>query len=182
MSIDANHGIESVNYELVALTAEHSDLIGSFCCGNEVIDDFLKYKSWGNEESGITYLFLSDNNDVLAFMTLSCSSLVYKDSSVRQSFPAIEIRYFAVAKKYQKFPMLEDDGEIFYLSDQILCDAIAFCKKISEETIGADYILLYSVDYAVKFYKRNSFKPLAEYFAHDKKRYLDGCTPMYMDL
>ena len=177
-----NH-FQNIDYELVRLTADEKKLIGGFCCGNETIDTYLKDKAI-DDDAGRTYLFVRENV-IVGFFTLSCSGLTYKNYNSLQTFPAIEIRYFAVHKKYQKYSiseLSEDESDPYYLSDQMLCDTISYCKIISEELIAAQFILLYSVEYAVKFYKRNLFEPFREDFQSDQIRFLEKCTPMFMPL
>ena len=75
------------------------------------------------------------------------------------TYPAAEIKYFAIDKTYQH-KSYDDD---FKFSDLMLCEVLKKLIEISEEAISFDYILLYSVPEAVNFYKRNGFCEFTEF-------------------
>ncbi len=170
-----------INFEMRVLSPNDKELLGDFDCGNEVINDFAINKI--NQQSDyVTYVFEdTDVNKIIAFASLACSSIKYECQNVVQSLPAIEIKYFAIKKQLQKFKYGEDDDH-FYFSDMILSKIILKCREISEKIVGANYIILYSVPDAVKFYTRNFFKDYSEYMLKDNISFLDGCKPMYMPL
>ena len=56
------------------------------------------------------------------------------------------------------------------------------CSEIAENIIAARYIILYSVEDAIKFYTHLGFCDFAEFFEADKYRYIDGCKPMYIEI
>lgn len=81
----------------------------------------------------------------------------YENDSI--TYPAAEIKYFAIDKTYQH-KSYDDD---FKFSDLMLCEVLKKLIEISEEAISFDYILLYSVPEAVNFYKRNGFCEFTEF-------------------
>ena len=69
----------------------------------------------------------------MGYCSLTCSGIHYELEGVRQTLPAIEIKYFAIDSRYQKlrFDDIDDDGAHFYLSDKLLCDMIQICQTIA---------------------------------------------------
>ncbi len=181
---DSYHKIKfghDINFKMRVLSPNDKELLGDFDCGNEVINDFAINKL-AQQSDYVTYVFEdTDINQVIAFASLACSSIKYECQNIVQSLPAIEIKYFAIKKQLQKFKYDEDDDH-FYFSDMILSKIILKCREISEQIVGANYIILYSVPNAVKFYTRNFFEDYSEYMLKDNISFLDGCKPMYMPL
>lgn len=174
---------DEVQYEMKKLSPDDEESLGDFNCGNNEIDDYLKNRRKREEAFGaVTYIYKERRTEkVIAFASISCSGIRYEYQNVIQTIPAIEVRYFAVLNELHKMVFDKTDKH-FYLSDKLFCDLIGKCREISVNHIGADYMILYAVPDAVRFYKRNAFKDYIEYMASDKNRYLEGCTPMYADL
>ena len=55
-------------------------------------------------------------------------------------------------------------------------------SEIAENIIAARYIILYSVENAVKFYTRLGFCDFIEFYEPNQYRYIDGCKPMYIEI
>ncbi len=175
---------KDIPYRIELLSPNKQCALGDFSCGNEYLDKYLKVDSI-KDENVVTYLFTDDDNKkIMGYCSLTCSGIHYELEGVRQTLPAIEIKYFAIDSRYQKlrFDDIDDDGAHFYLSDKLLCDMIQICQTISCEVLGASYVVLYSVPDAVHFYKRNCFHSYNEYMKEDNIRLLDGCTAMYLEL
>lgn len=96
--------------------------------------------------------------------------------------PAAEINFFALDEKYQHLQFLSIKDERYTLGDKIFGDIISHLTEISTKIISFDYITLYAVNSAVSFYKRNLFSDFSEHMEPAKKRYFEGCTPMYIQL
>ena len=175
---------KDISYRIELLSPGKQYALGDFSCGNEYLDKYLKVDSV-KDENVVTYLFTDeDDKKIIGYCSLTCSGIHYEWEGVRQTLPAIEVKYFALDSHYQKrrFDDVDDDGTHFYLSDKLLCDMIQTCQKISREVLGASYVILYSVPNAVHFYKRNCFQSYNEYMKEDNIRLLDGCTAMYLEL
>lgn len=154
-----------------------------FSCGNKQIDKYL-HTDASKDINNVTYVFTdADSSEIIAFASLRCSGIIFSTSSSLETYPAIEIRYFATSEKYQHIPMDggQDDSR-FCISDCVFSQLISMIREIAEETVGARYITLYSVPDAVGFYKRNFFVELPTMFTPEHYRYIDECLPMYMDL
>lgn len=88
---------------------------------------------------------------------------------------------FAVNKSYQDCTYhSEEFGDRLY-SDIILGMVIGDIYSYSTGVLGAQIILLYSTNEAVKFYIRNGFSDLGKYTALYSE-YTEDCTPMYLRL
>ena len=153
-----------------------------FSCGNAEIDRVLKEKAV-NDTDYVTYLFRdSETEEVIAFASINCSGIIFQEGIHVEVLPAVEIRYFAVAEKYQHIQMQEyqeyGDNK-FCISDFLFCKLIEEIREITCSTIGARYIALYSVPNAVGFYKRNCFEEFKEIFTPENKMYTHDCVPMY---
>ncbi|MDD5944742.1 MAG: hypothetical protein PUD43_03340 [Clostridia bacterium] len=175
---------KDITYKMELLSRENYELVCSFSCGNEVIDDFLRKEALDSEDLR-TYLFISEN-EVIAFVTLACSGIRHTYQSTKAMLSAIEIKYFAVLEKYHA--MLYDEESYdpsdknYTLSDCIFGEVLRFCGYLKSNVIGARYLVLYSVPNARHFYKANFLEEFNEYMEEDNIRFLDGCIPMYMEL
>ncbi len=153
-----------------------------FSCGNAEIDRVLKEKAV-DETDYVTYIFQdSETEEVIAFASINCSGIIFQEGIQVEVLPAVEIRYCAGAEKYQHIQMQEfqeyEDNK-FCISDFLFCKLIEEILKITSTTIGAKYIVLYSVPNAVGFYKRNCFEEFKEIFTPENKMYTHDCVPMY---
>lgn len=174
---------EDIQFDILPYTKDYENAVRLFDCGNEVLNNYLFEKA-ANDFNAVTYLVVNrDNGEVIGFISLACSGIQYiaDDECLRVTLPAIEIKYFAILNTLHKL-VYDDMDEHFYFSDMVLCEVLKKCRYISDEIVGAKYIILYSVEDAVHFYERNLFKTYTEFMSQDKIRYLNGCIPMYMEL
>ena len=172
---------QQINYTIEKLSPDNGKLLGDFSCGNEVIDHYL-YEDAIKDTSSICYVCIdSSSNEVIGFAALSCSGIHFEVDSMRKTIPAIQITYFAIDIKIQDL-LYDDKDDHFYFSDMFLCDMIKMCRDITENYIGAEYIILYSVPDAKHFYERNMFEDYTQYMKSDRYAYLDDCVPMFMQL
>lgn len=172
---------KEINYTVEKLSPDDVELLGDFCCGEAAIDRFLSSEA-SDAIDAVTYVCKNiDTQKIIGFATLSCSGIHYSYQNTRKTLPAIEIRYFAIAQEVQDLVFDETEPH-FYFSDSFFLYMVKKCREITEEYIGARYILLYSVPNAKHFYERNFFKDYTEYMLADNISFLEGCIPMYMDL
>lgn len=164
-----NYGDE-INYTVAVMSPDDDELLGDFDCGNEIMNDYFNSKC-KNDTDCVTYIFKQDDtNKIIGFASLCCSSIKYEYQKVSQSLPSIEIKYFAILAELQKL-VYDTKDKHFYFSDMMLVEVIKICRNISDNIIGAQYILLYSVPNALKFYKRNGFENYSEYMIKDNIRF-----------
>lgn len=172
-------------FNIVKIDECNPEYITRFTCGNEEIDKYLKYKACGDLEHGIgvTKVFISNKNkEIIAYYTLNASAIVAKNGTRGNYSSAIELKMFAVNKKYQKQKYSKDVECNLTISDFILASVIKSITHIVENNCGANSIILYSVDTAVDFYKKNFFELFEEFMMTDSSNYLDGCVPMWFKL
>lgn len=163
--------------------AEKDGSTSEFSCGNDKIDEYF-HKQAATDTECVTYIFPDDEtNEVIAFLSIRCSGIIVDSQTRLEILPAVEIKYFAVAEKFQHIHMdlYETESATHNISDEIFAMSVRKIRDITD-LIGADYIILYSVPTAVSFYERNLFQPFSKYFTPERTRFTEGCTPMYMPL
>lgn len=151
---------------------------------NEFIQEkeAIEYRDCGD---GVTYLIFnnmynegkSDKREMVAFYTLSATSIPYEDrirldeeeaQSLGQEFDiqicgisAIEIKMFAVSQKYQDV-FFEFEGQDLPISAWIMKNIISYVNSLLNHVVGLKAIFLHSVPEAEKFYERNGFHCMRE--------------------
>ena len=170
-----------IDYEIVPYSKEYDNKIKEFDCGNSEINKTLK-QDISDDIYSKTYLVIDkQENCVIGFVSLECSSIRHSYQDTIYSMSAVGIKYFAISNELHKLVYDVEDAH-YYFSDKILGDVISKCYDISNDIIGARYILLYSVPDAVHFYERNGFSKFNEFMLKDKRRFTNDCVPMYMDI
>ena len=167
----------------LVVTPNVAKMLHNFKCGYTYIDQYLQEEASTDIER-VTYVYFNEHeHDPVACLTIECSAIYFQrkgknDKSNFQS--AIEIDYFALNDKYQHLKMSK--GSRYTLGDYIFTDALLLLKEISQKTIGAAKVVLYSVPDAVRFYQRNGFSYFDENMTADSWRFVAECEPMHMDL
>ena len=147
---------QDVPLQFTALDAENLHYLAAFDCGDENINCLIQQDALVKRTVG--YLFLNvETDEVVAYCSLACTGIVeqitnFSSVSYPKTRSAIEIDYFAVAKRYQSLKMSEEP-ESETLSAMILHYCIIHAKEIAQSTVGAEMIVLYSVPRACHFYK-----------------------------
>ncbi len=179
--IDGTGG--DVHVEIMKLTCKNASLLSGFCSGNELIDDFFKNQAASSIRE-VTYLFYDpERRKAAACVSVSCSSLPVVSSDVyTDTVPAVEITNLALDENYQKLHMA-DDPSLGYFSDSVLNYMVSVVNDFSSDYCGATHIILYSTPQAIHFYERNGFSKItASHFMIRHNYYLEGCTPMLLEL
>ena len=174
---------ESINFNIFKLTKEYLSMVENFTCGNDEIDKYLKTKAFEDLEFGNSFtriIINKDNNELIGYYSINCSSIVMENYNHRYFSPAIEIKMFALSEKYQGIKLSNEDDDMF--SDQILCEIISKIVGITEAYISARSIILYSVPKAKSFYERNGFEAFVEYMLSSDDMYIKDCIPMWFQL
>lgn len=165
------------------VSEDSASIFSAFSCGNEEIDKYFREKA-AVDAQNVCYLYRNKvNGDVIGAAALCCSGVNVGNNVLVQLIPAIKIDYFAISVAYQdvRFPGSEPSDH-FYISDAFLCELIKEIEYISEQYVGAKFIILYSVPDATHFYDRNKFGEFATYMKPEQYMYLEGCKPMFMAL
>lgn len=172
---------EQIEYAIERLTTENYDCVKDFECGNEVINEYLKKKAL-HDMLGTTYVIIDKNDGIaLGYCTICCSGITHKYQNSVRTLPSIEIRYFAIINRLHKLQFSPDDAH-YYFSDHMMYSFMYYCADITSNTIAAQYIILYSVPDAIKFYERVGFCKFSEFYERNTYKYLDGCEPMYIQI
>ncbi|NGU31016.1 hypothetical protein G6Z34_13070 [Clostridium perfringens] len=162
--------------------------IDNFHCDDENvnIEEYLKYSALNDYSKNIavTKLIINmENKDVIGFYSLSTTALAFEVSGKTNQLPSMEIKFFAIDKRYQHMKYDEDEEDVLNnLSNMIFFDILYLIRKLSEEICGVHSIILYSVPKAYNFYKRHGFKDFEEFMIRDQASYIQDCVPMYMKL
>ena len=171
---------KEVEYTIEKLTQKNIFYTENFDVGKEEINHYLKHKEL-DDDIGLTYLVIDQYSSVVGYCTIACSGITHRYQNNIRTIPSIEIRYFAIDSKLQKL-QYDKTEEHYYFSDYVMSEFMYKCSEIAENIIAARYIILYSVEDAIKFYTRLGFCDFAEFFEADKYRYIDGCKPMYIEI
>ncbi len=141
-----------------------------FNCGSQIYNDYLLKKS---DSSVIHYVINDKNEELIGYFSLLAGAVLFGSLGALNSIPAIEIRMYALDKKYQGLG----------LSERIINAALIAIQEYVAEYLGANIILLYSVPDKVKIYKSCGFKLLDDdsFFTYNSLLN-QGCIPMYKNV
>lgn len=173
---------QNIKLDRIILDRDNADLLASFSCGNEGIDEYIAVKGHSDLMAVTKMILNSENNDVICVYSLCCSSFIIGCSGGKcHPYPAVEIKIFAVNKKYQDM-RYSDDPDEGCLSNFILNMIIGEIFDFTDNVCGANIILLYSTEEGYSFYKKNGFKDFIELAATSSDKFVDGCRPMFMTM
>ncbi len=190
-----------INEENIIIQKLYDDnvyLIKDFVCGNDYIDEFLKKKAIYSRESTTHLILEKSSNLLLGFFSLSASGISFNMSEVntlrekknRFNISAVEIDFFAVNKPFQHMfydEISEKEKEEYFLSDILFEKIMEFILNL-RESIGFRSVVLYSVPNSkdsnkpLNIYERFNFVSFKDYMEQDRKRYLEGCIPLFKDV
>lgn len=125
--------VKKFKYKFKRISSINIELIEEFSCGLEELDKKLIQMKENDE--GTTFVFLNETNgQIIGYCTYCASGLkkAYENDSI--TYPAAEIKYFAIDKTYQH-KSYDDD---FKFSDLMLCEVLKKLIEISEEAISFD--------------------------------------------
>jgi len=117
-----------------------------FDCGFEVFNDYLQ-KHIPKDKAVFHYIINSDDDSLIAYFSLLASCVLMGDFNKHHFIPAIELKMFAVDKKYQKRN----------LSNKLINAIINIVNEYASEYVGAELFVLYSVptDHVVHMYEKS---------------------------
>ncbi len=136
----------------VPLTEENIDLVSGFCCGKEGLDNYLKEQALKDQEDhkATTTLIIKTYKGItslIGFYTLKNTCILFRSANTVRGYPAIEIVFLAIDKKYQR------KG----LGSKVLKKIIYKSIEISRSFSAITVLILSSEQDAVGFYKKNRF-------------------------
>lgn len=171
---------QDIQLDCVILDKDNADLLKSFSCGNDGIDEYITVKGYSDLMAVTKMILNSANNDVICVYSLCCSSFIMGCANGKyHPYPAVEIKIFAINKKYQDMRYSNDPSE-GCLSNFILNMIIGEIFDFTDNVCGANTILLYSTEEGYNFYKKNGFKDFVEQAVKSSDRFVDDCRPMFM--
>jgi len=144
--------------------------INDFDSEYEVFNAYLK-KRIPDDKAAFHYVINSDNDDLIAYFSLLASCAILGDLKDYDFVPAVELKMFAIDKKYQGMR----------LGNRIVDAIVNIVDEITLEEIGARVLVLYSVpaEKVVQMYERSGFVKMPENFSMYKSYFTEGCIPMY---
>ena len=140
----------------------------SFESGYEVFDRHL------HEHDGVDvihYVLDAETDELVGYFSLVASALPYLVGEKIDGVPAVELKMFAIDKKYQ--------GTGFAAS--VFDEVLKAIEILTSEYIGAKIILLYSVpvEKVVNLYLKKGFREVDGAFTAFESDFTQGCVPMY---
>lgn len=166
------------------------EVLQKFNCGHPDFNDFLvndAIECSGNGD-GVTYVLVDkeehDNRKIsaiFAFATIQSTSLQYYDNENDDkiySISGVEIRYFAIAKKFHRQIAYLIDSSKYYSTiffEWLLADLYEMSTKI----IGFQAIFLRANEKGEKLYRRKKFVDATKYIIpYEANDPLGKCIPM----
>lgn len=166
------------------------DVLQKFNCGHPdfndfLVDDAIEYSANGN---GVTYILVDEEeyinkriSTIFAFATIQSTSLQYYDikkSDKIYSISGVEIKYFAIAKKFHKQIAFLIDRNKYY-STIFFEWFLAELYEISTKIIGFQMIFLRANKNGEKLYRRKKFVDATDYIIpYEEDDSLGKCIPM----
>ena len=142
-----------------------------FDSGYSVFNEYLLNSS---DSAVIHYILDAETDDLVAYFSLLSSALLHGDPKNLNAIPTIELKMFALDKRYHGSD----------LSSDLLDAIIATIQLYSNKYIGADAAILYSVPAkgVINLYKSKGFIEVGGLLTAFKDEFTEGCIPMYMVL
>ncbi len=181
-----------MKYVELTRSSVSQDVLNAFDCGHPDFNTFLTEDAieYANSGNGVTYILIDEaeeNNKItaiFAFCTLKASALYYskEDSNSLFSNSCVEIKYFAIAKVFQKTKTGKKGIEKYYstLFFEVL---LADLYELSTSVIGFSGIFLRANENGEKLYRRKNFVDATQYMIpYEEDDKLGKCMPMYLSI
>jgi GNAT superfamily N-acetyltransferase len=141
-----------------------------FDCGFEIFNAYLKNR-FLDDRAVIHYVISAADDNIIAYFSFLASCIFLSGSADSNIIPAIELKMFALDKRYHGLNLSEN------LLDAIYKTAYQYSLKY----VGAKALILYSVpaEKVVKMYESSGFRKMPENFSMYESSFNDGCIPMY---
>jgi len=109
--------------------------ISGFESGHRVFDSYLRFQ---DDKAVLHYIMEANSDELITYFSLVASALLDGEISNLKVIPAIELKMFAVDKRYQGIG----------ITPYLLSAVIEMIEHCAVEYIGAELIVLYSVRYS----------------------------------
>ena len=173
---------KDIKTERELLTADNIDSVSGF---SGTLDDmnFIEYLRYCAVDDSTARTFIYRNQetgDAVAFVSLACSVIMSEENgSITELAPAVLIDKFMVDERYRHKQYSPDDS-IQVFASMVFMDILFFIEEITRNTIGAQYVVLYSTPKAHNFYRdKCSMHDFDEYMRRTDDPRTDSCIPMY---
>lgn len=150
--------------KIVKYTEKYVGLAHDFKCGNIVLDNFLKDGSALDENRGITYVMLTDDEDaIIGYYNIENGRVdLLEEVGGEMVFSpmggSININYLAIHSNFQGTKIAEIDGKNIYLGDIILRDCEKRILNLRQQ-VGISFVTLYSTKEGYNLYhNRNDYE------------------------
>lgn len=163
------------------LDENNISLLEKYDCGNYVLNETFQTELLSDTKSTSFLIIDNSNNNVICVYTLCCASIVVSTHNNYYMNPAVEIKFFALDTQYQHMDF-DENTKNGRLSSHIFSDVLRRIIEFTHNECGADIVLLYSTPKAVGFYRPFGFNQFRKSFLINCDSFLEGCTPMYMNL
>ena len=181
-----------MKYVELAKAKVSQHVLDKFDCGHPDFNDFLAGEAiaCANSGNGVTYILIDEAEEttgitvVFAFCTLKATALYYSkdDSDSLFSVSCAEIKYFAIAKAFQK-SQAGKLGVGKYYSTLFFEILLADLYEMSTAVIGFTGIFLRANENGEKLYRRKKFVDATEFMIpYEEDDELGKCTPMYLSI
>ncbi len=161
----------------IPLTEENTDIISHFCCGKEGLDNYLKEVALKDQDhhKATTTLIVKNyrgKTTLIGYYTLKNTCILFRSANTLRGYPAIEIVFLAIDKKYQR------KGIGSKILKKIIYKSIEISRSFSAITV----LILSSEKDVVGFYKKNRFIDFPDVFEilHDDCR--KATIPLLLNL
>lgn len=165
------------------------EVLQKYNCGHFDFNEFLAHDAIRNSENGegVTYILVSNDEymsgnitTILAFATLQTMALFVSRNSKTYSIPSVEIKYFSIAKKYQKATIYVNGQYKSYSSlffEQLLVDLY----QMSIRLVGFQAIFLRANQNGENLYRRKFFIDTDQYIVpYSEDDPLETCVPLVL--
>lgn len=151
-----------MNFELTDLklrefSKEDSFLTNDFDCGNDIVNNYLRYESLAFDVGKPFILTNKNENNILGFFSLTTDIVLEKNSScninkLKTMGSAIRIHMLGVDKKYQHKKCVNIDGQMRTLATVLLTLCCIKIQDIVDHHIGSSFIVLHSTKEGYNLY------------------------------
>lgn len=166
------------------------DVLNGFDCGHPDFNVFLREDAitCASNGEGVTYILVDEDElagditTIMAFATIKTTALYYKIDERLLSESCAEIKYFAIAKPFQKTRTGKNGVEKYFSTvffEYLLMDLY----ELSTSVIGFTGIFLRANENGLKLYKRKNFIDATDFmipFEEDDE--LGKCMAMYLPI
>ena len=151
---------------------KYKESMKSFDCGSPTFNAFIYIAC----HYGTTFLIVRESTDeIVGFLSFCASSIKYE----QKVFPAIELKLFAIDKKWHGYKI--GDETIAQIFLELFLNHF---REISKTVIKADYIILFSLDQrSRRFYNRANFIEVGSTISEKsvmKGCFENNCIPMFL--